>query len=478
MKTSTLLLCVAGCLLLQRSSAQPCTLGNPGVKLNYTVTQGSNCQIGLDLYFDMIHNPGGKWLWVHIWPTASYSNWNYNNPPTTSNGGLTGSIATFGLEHQGTSLVIQASYPPDAAAPGFQYSGLIAVEGPGSMTGSERYTIKNLVLTVPGGCNTPQSFTADVWESQSAQSQNVHCFVKGMNFYANDPSADGLLLCSNPRRYRFTITTINSGGMNVNFKVFVDDGDGIFNKITDTLQVNNGSVALDALNGYKYQSPLLDYLPWSGQQPYADKDLWLEVTSPAVPNAIYAQLLNSCIPLAVKFTSFTAVRAKELVRLQWRTATEAGNSGFYIERKNSSAGWQTVTFVPTQAPGGNSNTELYYSFDDYNIVPTITEYRLRQTDQDGKNAYSEIKPVKGLNQPASLQVYPNPTPDGQITVVTSLTGELVLRLIDMNGKIVRQWSDFANGRIFIGALAAGTYSLQVYSKATLEMQQTKIILAR
>lgn len=461
------------------AGAQPCTLGNPGVKLNYSITEGANCKIGIDLYFDLKHNPGGKWFWVHIWPTSAYSNWSYNNPPTIANGGLTGSIATFGVEHQGTDLVVQTSYPPDNTVPGFQYEGLIVTEATSSVTGAERYTVKNLVLIVPGGCNIPQSFTADVWESQSAASQNVHCFVKGMVFYANDPRATGFINCVVPRTYAFTISTISNADMTADYKVFIDNGDGIFNKTDDNIQVSSGTALLNAANSYRYASGSLSYLPYSGQKPYADRDLWVEVTTAAVPNAVYAHIPNTCIPLPVQLNSFTAARKDNRVELKWTTAAEINNKGFYVERKTGNNEWDRITFVSSAAAGGNSSVMIDYLYNDFNDNSTVTQYRLCQVDLDNKITYSYTRLVKGMGQPGKLLVYPNPSPDGRLVVVLNeMDRENILRLVDMNGKLVKEWMNLPDGQLTIMNLSSGTYVLRVWNKYSNDTQQVKVIISK
>lgn len=455
-----------------------CTLSNPGIKLNYAVTSGTNCQINIDLYFDLVHNPGGKYVWVHIWPAGSYANWNYTDPPTTGNGGLTGSIATFGIEHQQNDLVMQSTYPPDAAAPGFQFTGLSATEGPGILTGSERYTIRNVTLTIPGGCDIPQSFIADVWQSQSAQAQNVHCFSKGLTFYANDPTATGFINCVAPRTYSFIIRTISNTSMDVSYKVFIDDGDGIFNQVLDNIEVLNGSTTLTAAGNYRYASGTQSYLPYSLQKPYADRDLWLQVTSPSAPNAIYAHLLNSCIPLPVTLHSWMAERRNEWVRLQWTTVTEYMNRGFSVQRLNGDS-WQTIGFVPSTAPNGNSNTVIRYEFTDLNRTNDVAQYRLQQEDLDGKTTLSETRLVYGMNQGGKLLVYPNPTLNGQFSFMAgNMEGTVLIRLLDMNGRMVQQWERTGGREMTLQFNQSGVYILQVQEKNSGRMMSQKLMIGR
>jgi len=457
-------------------NSQPCALGNSGVKLNYSVVDGSNCKINIDLYFDMVHNPGGKWFWVHIWPAASYSDWNYGTPPTLANSGLNGSIATFGVEHHGSNLLIQTSYPPDPSAPGFQSNGLNVVVSPGTMSGSDRYTVKNLMLTAPGSCDIPQSYMVDVWESQSAQSQVVHCFVKGMNFFANDPTVNGILYCDVPRKYSFSLKTISNTTMSVNYKVFIDDGNGVFNASGDNILVNSGTEILSSGNLFRYQSPMLGYLPYSGQKPWSDRDLWVEITTASIPNAIYAQLTNSCIPLPVQISTINAQRNGENVRLQWTTVTEMNNRGFYIERNDDSYHWNTIAFVPTQAIAGNSNTLLSYLYSDNNRNNDVSTYRLRQVDFDGKLTYSSVVSVDGLKSKDELVFYPNPCGDDQLMIRLDANASFKIELYNQDGRITRQWSNLQSGSYDLKGLDAGVYILKVTNKNTGDIRTGKLIL--
>ncbi len=435
--------------LLTQSQAQ-CDLQNPAVKLNYS--------------------------------SAGYSNFDYSDgkPPTLANGGLVGSIATFGFYHHGSDLEVAISYDPEVGAPGFQYQYLTLAEGTGQLAGSTRYTIQNIVLTIPGGCNTAQSFKADVWESQAADAQKVHCYITEKDFIANDPTITGLLLCQVPRRYTFTVSSLmTTGSMDINYKVYIDNGDGIFNLETDNIMVFSGATTLNAANQYKYISGVQDYLPYSNTKPYSVRDLWVEVTSPSVPNAVYGQIINTCIPLPVKLSSFTAMRTNDRVKLNWTTASEINNRGFYIMRQNGNNGWQVMGYVPSAATNGNSDIAINYSFTDINSLGGVTQYRLQQVDMDNSITYSDIRMVKGMDQTGRLLVFPNPSPDGNLNIVLDNMGtDLTVRLIDMNGRLVKEWNNVTNGRIFVSHVASGMYTLRVWERNTGQVQQLKVIVSK
>jgi Secretion system C-terminal sorting domain len=474
------LMAVAG--LFNQTKAQ-CAFANAGVRLTatpYTDPNTGNCMIGIDLYFDIKHNPGGKYVYVHIWPANQYADYSYPTtaPPTLTNGGLTNSIATFGFFHQGETVTLLDSYPPDANVPNYQFAGLAIVKTPGILAGSERFTVSGLIVQSAVSCTTPQLFIADAWESQSAQAQNVHCASKGLQFYANDPKIIGLMFCNVPRTYKFDVSTINAAGMTFDYKVYIDNGDRLFNKLQDTLQIGTGStIVLNAANSYKYISPVLQYEPYSFTKPYADKSLWVVITSTSLTNEVYGRIDNLCITLPVMLKIFTAVRNDNTVNLKWTTETEINNKGFYVERKTTNGDWMTLGFVTSAAPGGNSAGTITYTFSDINIEKTSTLYRLRQVDFGEKANMSETRMVAGKDNEGRVIVYPNPTYTGELNLLFA-KGETLsdIKLVNMNGQTVRQWSNFSGTKIYVNNITPGIYNLNVITRGTKEQFNIKVAI--
>jgi hypothetical protein len=457
-----------------------CTFSNAGVELKgntYTDPVTGKCMIPFDLYFDLQSNAGGKYIYVHVWPTALYPNLDYVNPPLAAN--LVNTVMTFGIYHHTTGLYMLETYTPDPSLPNYQFIGLSVKVLPGILPGYDRFKIEGLIIASAEACTIPQSFTADAWESQSAAAQNVHCFSKGLVFYANDPRIIGEFGCAVPREYKFDISTINiTTGLTVNYNVYIDvDNDSVYNRAIDSIRVNSGTVTMDASNGYRYSSGSLGYMPYSMQKPYSDYSLWVVVTSAALPNEVYGLVINACIPQPVQLTSFTAARKNELVELKWTTATEINNKGFYIERENGNNNWQQLAYVPSLAANGNSTDILRYQYTDNNQLKEVSQYRILQQDLNGKNVYSEIRMVKGYGQTFGLQVFPNPSVNGNITVVMENAGtETVLQLIDMNGKIVRTWNHVSSNSMQISGINAGMYILRAMQPGMQEAAHVKLLV--
>lgn len=136
--------------------------------------------------------------------------------------------------------------------------------------------------------------------------------------------------------------------------------------------------------------------------------------------------------LPIDLVSFKAKKLNGSVLLQWSTASEINNDYFTIERSTNGSEFEDIETV---LGAGNSNSILNYSFVDNNLPAGNVYYRLKQTDFDGSETYSEIVMVviekESLTKDVNL--FPNPTaglvnisfsqPDVYNVVVTDITGK-------------------------------------------------------
>ncbi len=183
-------------------------------------------------------------------------------------------------------------------------------------------------------------------------------------------------------------------------------------------------------------------------------------------------------PLPVSFKSFTASRSNSAVALKWTTASESNNLGFEVQRLVGSSSWQTVSFVATQAAGGNSASELTYTYTDQNPTNGVSQYRIMQVDIDQRARFSEIRAVRGLGQMAKTIIYPNPSLSGnRVNVVFDDTeGSRDVSLIDLNGRTIRQWKNITNNNLQIENLTPGFYNLRIIVRETGEQGIEKIVV--
>ena len=173
-------------------------------------------------------------------------------------------------------------------------------------------------------------------------------------------------------------------------------------------------------------------------------------------------------PLPVTGLQFTAKRTNaSQVSLNWSTLQEMNNSGFYIERKKADeTDFTPLTFIPSNASGGNSYSPLSYAYTDVNEYAGKTYYRLRQVDIDQKFTYSPVRIVEGMPEKSViLKAWPVPVADNLNVKVSGIGKTEQLQVIDMQGKLVKSYSVTNEQTIIINGLPSGTYILRL-NKAT------------
>jgi hypothetical protein len=187
-------------------------------------------------------------------------------------------------------------------------------------------------------------------------------------------------------------------------------------------------------------------------------------------------LANGCLPLPVHFRSFTAARNHSNVLLKWETTFELNSDGFAVER-NTRGVWEEIAYIPSQAANGNSDALLTYTYNDLNNLKGVSQYRIRQVDLDGKAKNSDIRAVRGEGQLGNTIVYPNPTSDGRVTVVfEDASVKRDVSVIDMTGRVIKQFKGITNNNIQIDNLTPGVFSLRIVIPETGEQSVEKIVV--
>ena len=181
--------------------------------------------------------------------------------------------------------------------------------------------------------------------------------------------------------------------------------------------------------------------------------------------------------LPVSFRAFAASRSNNVVALKWTTAMESNNLGFEIQRLVGTGAWQSISFVATQANGGNSSSDLTYTYTDQNSTKGISQYRIRQIDIDGRSKLSEIRVVRGYGQKGKTIVYPNPSSDGKVSIVfEEVSGVRNISVSDLSGRVVKQMKGITNNNIVIENLTAGMYTVRIVNDETGEHEVQKFVV--
>jgi hypothetical protein len=248
------------------------------------------------------------------------------------------------------------------------------------------------------------------------------------------------------------------------YSIFVSTNDGPFEpwlvNTTETTSVYSGERG----NVYGFYSVALD---GGGNREAA----------PAVADAE-----TGVIP--VELTTFNAATTTDGIRLSWTTASETNNAGFAVERRIGDDAFARLSFVT----GAGTTTEVQsYTFLDRDLPFDADEavYRLRQTDLDGGESFSEEVAVR-VNLPTKLvfhSPFPNPArskatlryelpaPAHVKLVAYNVLGQQVAVLVDSPEKAGRKELSFDGHRF-----ASGLYVLRLHVDDTVMTQ--KVVLVR
>ncbi len=170
----------------------------------------------------------------------------------------------------------------------------------------------------------------------------------------------------------------------------------------------------------------------------------------------------------ISFNAF--VNGNNKVELNWTTATELNNFGFYIERSSNKNNWGNLGFIIGN--GTTSEKHSYRFIDDYNS--SIMYYRIKQTDNDGSFSFSNILEIKNIPVSFNLsQNYPNPfNPSTNIQYSLNQMCDVRLEIYNLLGERV---TELKNGIQNSGTYnlnwnasdyASGTYILSLYATPT------------
>jgi Secretion system C-terminal sorting domain len=483
MKRNLLLLLFFAVTGLAKLQAQ-CTAANLNIVIKSVTSGPAGCQVVLDMSFTGNFNNGNKYAFIHLWETAPVNNYptlTYTNPPTATE--LSKAIASLVIVDPGkNSAALYNQYPPNVTVP-VKYAGVNF-----SKSGNV-YTMTNVVINF-STCDVPVTVKGDVWASQSDLAQVVHCESDGIiTILFNNPIITGAKQCAAPRLLNLSFKNEHQTlGVSVVSNVFIDNNS---NGTIDAGDINiTGSLSPALPNPMNLAANStqtftgLSYSPYSGEAQYHNKPIIVRsnATAPGAATVTITKndinYLGSCTLLPVNFKSFSAKRDGSKVSLAWETASEENNSGFAIER-NINGTWSQVAFVQTKAVAGNSNSTLAYQYADLNNAKSLSQYRIKQIDFDGLFAYSEIRSVAGEEQMNRISIYPNPSSDGKVNIVfDEPNGSRDISLIDMAGRVVKQWKGSRSPNLQMVNLVPGMYSLLVIDLETGKQDVQKILINR
>jgi hypothetical protein len=287
-------------------------------------------------------------------------------------------------------------------------------------------------------------------------------FVGNSNTLGNGGAAG--FSVSSPTLINVTIAnntaTQNGGGLWIYNSTAVIKNSIIWNNNPDQINVNNSTVTVnysDIMGGFTGTGNInLDpKFLGTGLHPQSIQDIspcrnagipdtiglnlphWDLANNPRISENridIGAYEYHGIVP--VELTSFSINTVKNSAFINWTTATEKNNKGFFVERKSSGGEFSSINFVKGY---GTTTEQQSYSYADKNLQAGKYYYRLRQTDYDGTFDLSNTIEVN-IEQPAIFslsQNYPNPfNPSTVINFSIPKAGIVTMNVYDVLGKEV------------------------------------------
>ena len=469
------------------------------------VLTATKCQYTFNASFDITTNSGFKYLFFHSWlyndyPSPSIFDCSGSTPavdPGTSTqlgtdvDQLNRSFLDIGFIGLKDFLAVNpAATPTDVTslvAATYLHDNTVVLTQPSNSPGLNakvtktgnvlHFDVTNIRIVLNTPCGSPIIVKTDIWGSNSnANDPKAQCYICGLSQSFNDPQISLVKFCgSSPFQYDIGLVTSSTTDIHVVYRLYGKDPLDIQ---PDALLITSDTIIFKSTNPYDPAPANLPF-PYCCIDPWAQWDLYATVAGREFSNIISTPVISvDCAALPVNLKSFNAERSnKIIVNLKWETAQEDNSKGFDVQRKLPNAGWETIGFVETKAINGVSNSPLTYEFNDLNDSKGITQYRLRQLDRDGKQAYSQIRAVRGEGQKMKTIIFPNPSNDGNVTVVfEDKDAMLDVSLMDVNGRMIKQWKNIRNNTLQIENLYTGFYSLRIVNAETGEQTVEKIVV--
>jgi Secretion system C-terminal sorting domain len=163
---------------------------------------------------------------------------------------------------------------------------------------------------------------------------------------------------------------------------------------------------------------------------------------------------------------FKTSKEDDKILLSWDTENEINLLRYDVEK---SADGRTFTKLTEAVAKGNISNR--YTVTDNKPVNGINYYRLKIIDKDGSYRYSIILKVD-FTKKYLVSILPNPAHD--YIIINGADKFKRVQLVDMNGKLVKQFITNSSNRFNTTGIPQGVYMLQLINDD--ERQAQKIII--
>lgn len=176
----------------------------------------------------------------------------------------------------------------------------------------------------------------------------------------------------------------------------------------------------------------------------AGKNLLIQGTCPAI-----------FLPIELIAFDFTCDEELQSI-LKWITASESNNDYFTLEKSYDAVNWNIIATVKG---AGNSTSTIHYSFTYKDSSRTLSYYRLKQTDYDGKFKFSNMISSQGcFKNDGSRFAYPS-NPFANYITILNAKGNEYFEIVNAVGQLIFSGKNIQ--RENLSYLTSGIYLLTI-----------------
>ncbi len=185
---------------------------------------------------------------------------------------------------------------------------------------------------------------------------------------------------------------------------------------------------------------------------------------------------SSASVLPIIFSEYTAQKSGNVVFLQWKTEKDNDISRYDIESSSDGVSFKVIGSVQAK---GNINSQFYSYADNTNTFTVANIYRIKIVNMNGSSTYSDLKVINGDKQKNKMNVYPNPSTDGKVSVIfdQSRTARKII-ITDLRGRLIKKYDQVNSNNLQINNLLTGVYTIEASDLTTGEILVNKIVVNR
>jgi hypothetical protein len=167
---------------------------------------------------------------------------------------------------------------------------------------------------------------------------------------------------------------------------------------------------------------------------------------------------NCATLLPVEMSRYDIQLKDKKVHVNWVTDSEQNNDYFAVQRSENGNLWETIG---VRKGKGNSTVQNSYQLIDEKPLASISYYRLKQVDLDGKYTYTPLRSINNTPQ-VNFSLFPIPAKD-QVTIISKNEKIDHIQVTDLVGNQIDVLQTIVEGGyvLDISELKIGIYSVTV-----------------